>query len=801
LAAVLLALCTPLAAAPLRVGLDLDGAPMTFVDAKGVPAGFSVDVMNAIAAEMHFEVVYVAKPWAEMFEDFREGRLDALANIVYTPQRAAAMEFSDPDIVMNAAVFVRKDSVPITSLLDLEHLRIAVKPGGGPHVYLEAHGWAKHIVPTATLRDALRKVAEGQADVTIDARIVGLKNIQDEHLTQLETADVELLDFAQRLHIGLQRGDQTHLTLVNEGLARLHASGTYDRIYEKWIDPLDPRRVKFRQLLPYLVPAGLVLAAISGALFWQRRVALQLARQARQLRDSEERLTLVLESGGHGLWDWNAVTNHVERNQQSAMMIGYTEQEIGATPGGWEEYIHPDDRPLLHAAQVRMRSPTDNSFVVEYRMKAKDGRSHWIYTRGRVLERRPDGTPARVAGTHTDITDRKIAEEERATFQRKMLETQKLESLGILAGGIAHDFNNLLTVILAQSTFARLPGQTDEVTREALGQIETAARRAADLCHQMLTYAGGRTFTLERVDLRALVADLSPLLRHSVGKNAQLRFDLAQSLPAVAAEPTQLRQILLNLVINASEALRPEGGTIRIVTEVRAPSEIDLRTAVHTPARPLAESVCLSVSDDGVGMTAETRAKIFEPFFTTKFTGRGLGLAAVLGIVRAHHGMFCLRSEPGAGATFTAFFPMAPAELTSRAIAPAVRRVATARRGSLLLADDEAAVRNTAAAFLRHQGYTVVTAADGREAVDLFSASPDAFSAVILDTTMPRLGGLEALAEIRAVRRQVPILVMSGFGAEALNHLPTPTRPIFLAKPFTHDDLLSRLAEAIASAA
>ena len=267
-------------AAPLRVGLDSNGEPMTFVDQKGVPTGFAVDLMNGVAREMGFEVTYVAKPWPAMFDDFKAGRIDAIANITYTNERTALIDFSAPLVVMNGAIFVRKGDTSIRSTVDLGSRRVAVKPGGWPYEYLVVHGWASQVVPTETLRDSLRAVAQGRADAALDARIIGLKNIRDEHLVDVEVADVGLLDFAQRLHIGLHRGDAARLALINEGLARLRANGGYDQLYQKWIEPLDPQRIRWRQLQPYVLPAALLLAVIVGTLIWQRRLLRRVGRQA-----------------------------------------------------------------------------------------------------------------------------------------------------------------------------------------------------------------------------------------------------------------------------------------------------------------------------------------------------------------------------------------------------------------------------------------------------------------------------------------------------------------------------------------
>ena len=398
-------------ASPLRVGIDTDGAPMTFVDVKGVPTGFAVEIMNSVAREMGLEVTYVAKPWKDMFEDFKAGRTDALANITYTNERATFIDFSAPHIVLTGAIFVQNGNTTIKSPIDLGSHRVAMKPGSAPHEYLLAHGWAGHILLVDSFRDSLRAVAEGRADAAVDARIIGLKYIRDDRLDNMETSDVALLDYANRLHIGVHRGDSARLALIDEGLARLRANGTYDLIYQKWIDPLDPQRVRLQQLRPYLIPSALVLAIIVGAFYWQRRLLQRVERQAEALRQSEERLTLVLEGSEDGFWDWNLRTGHIQRSERWAEMLGYTLAEISPTLEGGTKLVHPDDRAAYDAYYARFNT-TENRYNIEYRMRTRTGEWRWVMDRGKIVSRSPDGTPLRMAGTHTDITNLKRAQEE-----------------------------------------------------------------------------------------------------------------------------------------------------------------------------------------------------------------------------------------------------------------------------------------------------------------------------------------------------------------------------------------------------
>jgi nitrogen-specific signal transduction histidine kinase/CheY-like chemotaxis protein len=392
----------------------------------------------------------------------------------------------------------------------------------------------------------------------------------------------------------------------------------------------------------------------------------------------------------------------------------------------------------------------------------------------------------------------RLRQVEQTALERNLLETQKLESLGVLAGGIAHDFNNLLTGVLGNAGLARLACPTNSPIRYHLDQIETTALRAAELCKQMLAYAGKGRFVVRQVDLNEVVRENAELLRTSVSRKAQLTFDLAPELPAVLADTAQMRQVVLNLVTNASEALGEQGGQVRVATGTARLVRDTLRTEKLAADLPEGEYTTLEVSDNGPGMPPEVRARVFEPFFTTKFAGRGLGLAAVLGIVRGHRGAIRVESEPGLGSTFRIFLPRSPAPAAGPAAGteapPAASRPAWRGEGTVLLVDDEEAPRSAAAWMLKSFGFQVVQACDGLEALEQFHRRAEAFRLVLLDVTMPRLGGQETLRELRRLRPDLPVVLMSGYSeADVREHFAGERPAGFLPKPFRMDDLMDLL--------
>jgi PAS domain S-box-containing protein len=393
----------------------------------------------------------------------------------------------------------------------------------------------------------------------------------------------------------------------------------------------------------------------------------------------------------------------------------------------------------------------------------------------------------------SDITDRRRADAERQKIERKLQEAQKLESLGVLAGGIAHDFNNLLTGILGNASLARLELPLSSDSHAYLDQIVQSAQRAAELCKQMLAYSGQGRFVMQRLDLSAVVAETTQLLRLSISKKAALKFELARDLPAIIADPTQIRQIIMNLVINASDAIGDRPGVILLSTRRQQVTRADLADTYLSPDLPEGVYVSLEVTDDGSGMSPETLARIFDPFFTTKFTGRGLGLAAVLGIVRGHKGALKVQSEPDRGTTFRLLLPgvEGAAEPGGARAAP---HVDWRGHGLVLVADDEPTVRTVASRMLRGMGFTVIEASDGQQAVAKHREHASSLVAVVLDLTMPHLDGVEALKAMRRLGQPVRAVLMSGYNVEeAADRFAGQGVAQFIQKPFQAAELREKM--------
>ncbi|NJM91072.1 MAG: PAS domain-containing protein [Myxococcales bacterium] len=472
-------------------------------------------------------------------------------------------------------------------------------------------------------------------------------------------------------------------------------------------------------------------------------------------------------------------------NQAVAKTYGVSPDElVGKTDADFNSKL--DEVEMFRRQDAAVLEQHREIFIPEQCFTGVDGQPRWLQMVKRPMVG-PDGAPKYLLGVATDITGRKLAEDERRTLDHRLRDTQRLEGLGVLAGGIAHDFNNLLTGVVGNAGLALRQVAPDSPIAQRLQQIDAAARQASDLCNQMLTYAGKGQFEVVPEDLSALVRDTTQLLRMSLSKKAAFEMRLDADLPRVKIDAAQIRQVVMNLVINASDALSGRPGKITVVTGCL---EVDAAALNATDlGADLAEGtyVFLEVSDTGSGMTPETLARIYDPFFTTKFKGRGLGLAAVQGIVLRHHGAIRARSEVGRGTTFRMFLPAHEARREHVAPPPPVE-TRKPFSGKILLVEDEDMVRDIVRDLLIDLGFDVTTAQDGSNALKQFAKAPEEYALVLCDLLMPDLDGEQTYHALSELRPNLRFVLMSGFAEhEALARLGPNLA--FLQKPFRSNTL------------
>jgi len=510
-------------------------------------------------------------------------------------------------------------------------------------------------------------------------------------------------------------------------------------------------------------------------------------RSEEALRLSEERWQFALEGSGDGVWDWDVPTGRVFYSDQWKRMLGYEPPEIGNTLSEWERLVHPNDFDRVWQELQRHLRGEVPVYLQELRMLCKDGSFKWILTRGKAIVRDAGGGSVRVVGTHSDITDRRRLEEH-------LRQAQKMEAIGQLAGGVAHDFNNILTTIIGRIYLiqSRLGDREDLLAHAE--QIAGAAERASSLTKSLLAFSREQHIDLRRISLNDAVHNASGLFSRLVREDIEIKLQLDQSRPVVLADEVQLGQVLLNLVANARDAI-PHRGRIVIATE-RVRHDREFVTSQGT-AHPGSYAV-LSVEDNGSGMDEKTRGRIFEPFFTTKEVGKGtgLGLAVVYGIIRQHNGFIDVRSVPGEGTTFLLYLPLFEGEADE---GEEDKDAALPRgRGTILVAEDEDAVRAMIRMLLYESGYRVIEAVNGVDAVVRFREDPQGIDAVLLDVVMPRMNGREACAEIRRIRPEVKVLFMSGYSGDILEEWALDGQVNgFLHKPLRPREFVRQLQEVL----
>lgn len=402
------------------------------------------------------------------------------------------------------------------------------------------------------------------------------------------------------------------------------------------------------------------------------------------------------------------------------------------------------------------------------------------------------GTPARMAVVARDLRNE-------LALQQQVEHVDRLESLGILAGGIAHDFNNILTAIIGNSELAERKLDIHSPVNNHLKSIKQSGLQAANLCKQMLAYSGKGSFIIQPLNLSRLITEMMPLLEVSIDKSAILKFNLNEALPAIDGDITQIQQIIMNLVINASEAMGKSGGTVVISTGSMLVDEAYLTNSLHKVGTSVGDFIYIEVSDSGCGMSIDTQKKIFDPFFTTKFTGRGLGMSAVLGIVNGHDGILNLDSEPDKGTTFKIALPISSSISITASEQKALRAIENCS-GTVLVIDDDESIRKVACLLLENMGYNVVTAVDGEDGIEVFQEHQEKLIGVVLDMTMPRMNGEDCFHALRKITPNIQVLLSSGYSEEdATSCFQGKGLAGFIQKPYQVEQFQSIVSKSFSS--
>ncbi|RLL54760.1 PAS domain S-box protein [Mariprofundus sp. EBB-1] len=520
------------------------------------------------------------------------------------------------------------------------------------------------------------------------------------------------------------------------------------------------------------------------------------SRQA--LKMSKDRLEFLLHSApviiysreAEQPWSLNFVSQNIRQQ------FGYDENSLLGKVNTWEKHLHPDDCALLTDALHTLYEQGQNK--LEYRLQDDRGVWHWLCDE-MVLIKDAQGKPSEIVGYWVDISERIEAEQERKKLQAQIEHNQRLESLGVMASGIAHDFNNILAAIMGNASMATMDLRNNpESAEKYIERVMLSSEKAAELCKQMLAYAGKGSFDIRPINLTNMVYETHRLLEVSIPKNVSLKLDLDKNLPSVDADISQMQQIVMNLVINGSDAIAESQGTIRIQTGVMQVDREYLSSTYLDDNLPEGRYIYLDVADSGCGMNKQTLTSIFEPFFTTKPTGRGLGMSAVLGIIRSHRGAIKVESKVGVGTTFRIVLPLnmdAHTDQTDEGMGNKEKPLAL---GTVLLVDDDPDVLYAESQTLENMGFQVLTAVDGKDAIEVYRQHGKKIAVVLLDISMPNMGGKACLAELKRINHQVKVIFSSCYNeadaAECASGLSG-----FIQKPYRIEALKNLLEKVIST--
>ena len=760
----------------IQVGSELDFAPYALVDENGQPAGFSVDLIRAVAEAMDLSLNISADTWNTVWNDLAEGRIDALPLVAKMPSRTKLVDFSLPHTETYDSFFVRKGDPFIKNIEDASGKEIVVMRSDAAHHALLDQNFEGNLILVDTIPAGLSLISSGKHDAFLCSKLIGVFEIKQHSIKGL-AAGPTIPDYKRVFSFAVKKGDAELLEKLNQGLLIVKASGEYQQIYNKWLRFDDPW-LKFEK---YLMPIILVVTAVFllGG-FWLYMLRRQVSKRTRELAEKNELLrrategleTKVMERTDE-LVNTNAMLqaeitdrtkaekdiekifnmtnymictgdlqgNFTRVNKSFEQILGYSSEELLGQP--YINLIHPEDKEkTLNVINNEMSRGT-KIIDFENRYRCKDGTYKWL-----SWTSQPDPETGVAYAIAYDITESKHLEEE----LRKM---QKLESVGILAGGIAHDFNNLLAAIRNNVYLSKMLADHESKIYKSMESAENIIDRATSLTQQLLTFSKGGAPVKKTAFIVELINESAEFVLR--GTSIKCECNMSDNIWTVDVDEGQMNQVIHNLVLNAVQSM-PKGGDIRISTEN---SEL-----VSDSGLPLQEGrhVKIIIKDQGIGITEEHLKNVFDPYFTTKEMGRGLGLSVVYSIIKNHDGHISVESKLGAGATFTIYLPASEKQIEAE---ETLEDTFIAGEGKILLMDDEEIIRETAEQLLTHKGYTVECAKDGEEAIDLYKKAMEAskpFNAVILDLTIRGgMGGKDAVKKLREIDPNVKAIVASGY--------------------------------------
>lgn len=688
-------------------------------------------------------------------------------------------------IIRNVADSVRARNMA-TSLY-----RIARTPlisSDSRELYRELYGIIKVLFPAAIFSIVLYDENTGTVCDPLTGELHGDETSSDPVVEELEQHVI--------------RTGRTVLIYSNSALERLRKSGevkSAGSLISAWIGtPLRVNAVTVGVLSLKPNKLGMQFTEKHRKIleFVSDQVAMLIERKemVASLRESEEKYRNLVERASDGIVIIQD-SKIVFTNKELIRVLGFETDEVTGLEFGVIFYSQEDAVKFITDIDA---TDVEKAVFSKIRLKKRDGSVLYVELNRSATTYM--GNQAELVFIR-DITERQKAEEEKNRLQTRIQHAQKLESIGKLAGGIAHDFNNILMGILGNASLSLDLLPPKSIIRKNIERIETSAFRAADLTNQLLAFSGKGIFVIEPIQISKLIEEMLNLLKTSISKNAVLDFNPCKNLLPVEGDTTQIRQMVMNIVVNASEALEAHGGVISISTCMVTVNKEYLTESMFSEDIADGRYVCLTISDTGCGIIDKDFPLIFDPFFTTKTIGRGLGLAAVLGIIRGHKGAINVQSEHGEGTRFEVFLPCTEVNTeTSGSRPPAHECERQSERGLILFVDDEEEVRSVCVQILENSGFTVISASDGLEAVKLFRDNSEEILAVFMDMLMPNMNGIDAFRKIREIRPDIRVIMCSGYTEQAvMNDFKDDCPSGFIQKPFRSRDMIQKLTDVLSS--
>jgi PAS domain S-box-containing protein len=794
----------------LQTASEFDYPPFAVVKPDGTADGFSVDLLKAVAKTINHKLNISVGPWSEIKKQLEEGKLDVLPLVAQTKERDKIYDFTVPYLQMHGTIFVRKGEKSISTEKDLKDKEVLVMRGDSSYEYAISRNISTKLVQTDSFEEAMKLLSSGRHDAVLCQYLMGLqliKKLKIKNVVSVTSTDMDhlkpkslvLSGFEQKFCIAVPEGQTELLRLLNEGLAIVFADGTYQRLYEKWFEPILPKpavpvTIVIKYVFSILAPL-LLFVAVIGIWYLRHKVATKTQSLRDEIKTREKAEVALGESHATikqildtlpQLIYWKDLEGiYLGCNNTFANACGFDSPELIKGKSDYDlpwtkasaDGYRADDEEVIQKKQVKRH--------IVKPLRLADGTT-LLSDNTKLPLRDVSGNIIGVLGVSSDITERRNVEE-------KLRQTQKMESIGNLAGGIAHDLNNILSVILGFTELALGALDKETPVREDLQEVYAASLRAKELVNQILTFARQSDEELKPIQVDFIIKEVLKFIRSSIPTTIEIKHNIA-SASYIMGNTTQIHRIMMNLCTNAAHAMENNGGTLEITLR---DITIDRVTMRGNSQLKLGNYIEIRVSDTGDGIDSQVINKIFDPYYTTKGQGEGtgMGLAMVHGIVDTYGGKIFVESSLGKGTIFTINLPVAR---ESKAHQQHQEDELPSGQERILFVDDEAQIAKMANRILSQLGYSVITKTSSTEALELFRSKPDDFDLVISDVTMPKMTGDQLTQELLQIRPDIPVILCTGYSKRLSEGKASEIGvKAFAYKPIVKEDLAKTVRDVL----